>query len=116
MEIPASFQTAIASKLYTDTITVREQTEQLDAEGGAKRVVTTATGAEYSANVQPLDAELRKALLGESMDAEYRITAPADIAAEKGTLIEYNGNIYEVVDFKRYDSHAELLAKRWVAP
>lgn len=115
MEIPASFQTAIASKLYTDTITVMAQTEQLDAEGGAQRVAVAA-GDPIQANAQPLDDELRKALLGESMEAEYRITTKPDIAADKGSLIEYAGNIYEVVDFKRYDSHAELLAKRWTAP
>lgn len=115
MEIPASFQTAIASKLYTDTIKVMVQTEQLDAEGGAKRVATTA-GEPIAANAQPVDDELRKALLGDNIEAEYKITTLPDIEAGKGTLIEYAGEVYEVLDFKRYDSHAELLAKRWVAP
>lgn len=115
MEIPASFQTAIASKLYTDTIKVMAQEEQLDAEGGAKRVATTASEP-IMANVQPVSDELRKALLGDNIEAEYKITAPSETTADKGTLIEFSGEIYEVVDFKRYDSHAELLAKRWVKP
>ena len=115
MEIPASFKTAIASKLYTDTIQVMVQEEQLDAEGGAKRVATTA-GEPIQANAQPVDDELRKTLLGDNIEAEYKITAPPEIEAGKGTLIDYAGEIYEVVDFKRYDSHAELLAKRWVKP
>lgn len=116
MEIPASFQSAIASNFYTDSMTIMEQQEVLDDEGGAKRSAIKAAGSPIGVNAQPLDAELRKALLGESMDAEYRITAPPDIDADKGTLIELDSNTYEVVDFKRYDSHAELLAKRWVAP
>ena len=115
MEIPASFQTAIANRLYTDTIKVATQTEQLDAEGGAQRVVT-ALGDAINANVQPLSDELRKALLGDAVDAEYRITTAPGIEADKGSLIQYAGEIYKVVDFKRYDSHAELLAKRWVQP
>lgn len=115
MEIPASFQTAIANNLYTDTIQVLAQTEQLDAEGGAKRVATTA-GEPIKANAQPVDDELRKALLGENIEAEYRITTLPEIEADKGSLISYDGGTYEVVEFKRYDSHAELLVKRWVAP
>lgn len=115
MEIPASFKQAISSALYTDTIKVMAQTEQLDAEGGAKRVAGQA-GDPIPANAQPIDAELRKALLGESIDAEYRITTQPDITAGKGSLIELGGEVYEVVDFKPYDSHAEMLAKRWVAP
>jgi hypothetical protein len=50
------------------------------------------------------------------MEAEYKITTAPEIEADKGTLIELDGSIYEVVDFKRYDSHAELLAKRWTQP
>lgn len=115
MEIPASFKTAIANNLYTDTIQVMVQEEQLDAEGGAKRVATTA-GEPIKANAQPLDDELRKALLGESIDAEYKITTPPEIEAGKGTLLQMDGEIYEVVDFKRYDSHAEILAKRSIKP
>ena len=115
MEIPASFKTAIAKELYTDTIQVMAQEEQLDAEGGAKRVATTV-GEPIKANAQPIGDELRKALLGESADAEYKITTPPEIDAGKGTLIDYAGEIYEVVDFKRYDSHAELLVKRSEKP
>lgn len=115
MEIPASFKTAIASKLYTDTIQVMVQEEQLDAEGGAKRVATTA-GEPIKANAQPVDDELRKTLLGDNIEAEYKITTPPEIGAGKGTLIQMDGETYEVVDFKKYDSHAELLAKRWVKP
>lgn len=115
MEIPASFKTAIANNLYTDTIQVLAQTEQLDAEGGAQRVAGAA-GDPIKANAQPLDYEMRKALLGDSVDAEYRITTLPEIEADKGTLIQMDGNVYEIVDFKRYDSHAEILAKRWVKP
>ena len=115
MEIPVSFKTAIANNLYTDTIQVMVQEEQLDAEGGAKRAATTA-GEPIAANVQPVGDELRKALLGENIEAEYKITTLPEIAAGKGSLIQYAGENYEVVDFKPYDSHAELLVKRWVAP
>lgn len=115
MEIPASFQTAIASKFYTDTITPMAQEEQLDAEGGAQRVATAA-GEPVPANAQPLDAELRKALLGDAAEAEYKITTPPGIPVDKGALIQYAGQIHKVVDFKQYDSHAELLTKRWTLP
>lgn len=115
MEIPVSFRTAIASKFYTDTIAVMVQTEQLDAEGGAKRVATTE-GEPIAANVQPVDDELRKAMLGENIEAEYRITTLPEIEAGKGALIKYADEIYEVVESKKFDSHTELLAKRWVAP
>lgn len=115
MEIPASFKAAVAKEFYTDTIKVMAQTEELDAEGGAKRVAGKG-GDPIKANAQPLDDELRKALLGESIEAEYRITTEPEIAAGKGSLIDLDGNTYEVVDFKKFDSHAELLVKRWVAP
>lgn len=115
MEIPASFKTAIAKELYTDTIQVMAQEEQLDAEGGAKRVATTV-GEPIKANAQPVGDELRKALLGDNIEAEYKITTPPEIGADKGTLIQMNGETYEVVDFKEYDSHAELLIKRSEKP
>lgn len=115
MEIPQSFRQAIASRLYTDTITPMEQTEELDAEGGSQRVATTA-GEPIPANAQPISDEMRKALLGDTAEAEYKITTPPEIAVDKGSLIDYAGNTYVVVDFKRYDSHAELLAKRWTQP
>lgn len=115
MEIPASFQTAIASKFYTDTITPMAQVEKLDAEGGAQRVATTA-GEPVPANAQPIDAELRKALIGDTTEAEYKITTPPNVPVEKGALIEYAGEIHKVVDFKKYDSHAELLTRRWTLP
>ena len=115
MEIPASFQTAIASKMYTDTITPMQQTEQADTEGGVKRVATTA-GTPVNVNAQPIGDELRQSLLGESIEADYKITAPADIPVDKGSLVSYQNSTYEVVDFKQYDSHAEMLIKRWVQP
>lgn len=115
MEIPASFQTAIANRFYTDTITPMAQTTQLDAEGGAQRVTTTA-GDPVPANAQPIDAELRKSLLGDATEAEYKITTPPNVPIEKGSLIQYAGATHKVVDFKNYDSHAELLTRRWTAP
>ena len=115
MEIPASFQTAIASKFYTDTITPMAQVEKLDAEGGAQRVATTA-GEPVLANAQPIDAELRKALIGDTTEAEFKITTPPNVPVDKGALMEYAGGIHKVVDFKKYDSHAELLTRKWTLP
>jgi len=115
VEIPASFQTAIAKAFYTETITPMAQEEQLDAEGGAQRVATTA-GEPVPANAQPIDAELRKALLGDAAEADYKITTPPGVPVEKGALIQYGGKIHKVVDFKQYDSHAELLTRIWTAP
>ena len=115
MEIPASCQTAIASKFYTDTITPMAQEDQLDAEGGAQRVATTA-GDPVPANAQPLDAELQKALLGDATEADYKITTPPDVPVDKGSQIQFDGKIHKVVDFKKFDSHAELLTRIWTAP
>ncbi len=115
MELPASFQTAQASRFYDKTIMVMAQTETTDAEGGVKRTAGQVTET-AKANVQPIDAELQKALLGENIEADYRITTAPTISAEKGSLIKYADNIYEAVECKKFDSHAEIIIKRWIAP
>ena len=55
-------------------------------------------------------------MLGQDIIAELKITAPDNIQADKGKLIEAKGEVYEIVDFKRYESHAEMLVKRWRKP
>lgn len=115
MEIPASFTTALANRFYTTEVSVVAITTTTDTEGGVKKSAG-AVSQTIKANVQPVSAELRNALIGEQVEAEYKITAPTTISTDKGGLITFGSNTYEVIDCKKYDSHAELLAKRWVAP
>lgn len=115
MEIPESFKAAFNARFYNTEITVRSITTATDAEGGEKKVAGAAEETTYG-NAQPVSAELSQTLLGQGIQAELKITAPATITADKGKLIGIGTDIYEVVDFKRFESHAELLAKRWVAP
>lgn len=115
MDIPASFKQAISSQFYNTEIKVRSITIVTDAEGGEKK--TAGKVEETTAgNVAPVSAELSQTMLGQNIVAELKITAPEDIQADKGKLIEIANEVYEIVDFKRYESHAEILAKRWVAP
>lgn len=115
MEIPESFKQAIKDTFYNSELKIRSITIETDAEGGQKKVPGTVESLTVG-NVAPVSAELSQTMLGQNIVAEFKITAPDDIAAEKGKLIEVAGEVYEVVDFKRYESHAELLVKRWVAP
>lgn len=115
MDIPESFKATISRQFYNTELKIREIEITADAEGGEKKtagkIVETTAG-----NVAPVSAELSQTMLGQNIVAELKITAPVDIQADKGGLVELKGEVYEIVDFKRYESHAELLAKRWVAP
>lgn len=115
MEIPESFKSAIAKTFYNRELKIRKITTATDAEGGVKKVAG-AIETTTSANIAPISAALQQSLLGQDITAEYKITTADNINAEKGSLAEIDAEIYEIVDFKRYESHAELLAKRWVAP
>lgn len=115
MDIPESFKATIRATFYNSELKVRSVTTQTDAEGGEQKVAgpveETTTG-----NIAPVSAELSQTMLGQDIIAELKITAPDNIQADKGKLIEAKGEIYEIVDFKRYESHAEMLVKRWRKP
>ena len=115
MEIPESFKKAFEKRFYNSELKLRSIQIVTDAEGGE---VKTAGAVESTTvgNIAPVSAELSQTMLGQDIVAELKITAPDDIATDKGKLIEAQGVVYEVVDFKRYESHAEILVKRWVAP
>ena len=115
MEIPASFKKAFNERFYNTELKIRSITIVTDAEGGEKK---TAGKVEQTTagNVAPVSAELAQTMLGQNITAELKITAPDDIQAGKGKLVEIANEVYEIVDFKKYESHAELLAKRWIAP
>lgn len=115
MEIPESFKKAFNDHFYNTELKVRAITIATDAEGGQKKVAGEVEST-TAGNVAPVSAELQQTMLGQNIEAELKITAPEDIAADKGSLLEIENVVYEVVDLKRYESHAELLAKRWVAP
>lgn len=115
MEIPESFKAAFNARFYNTELKIREITTVTDTEGGEKKIAGETTQT-TNGNVAPVSAELQQAMLGQNIIVELKITAPDDIKADKGSLLEIAGQIYEVVDFKRYESHAELLAKRWIAP
>ena len=115
MEIPEYFKRAINGTFYNTELKVREITTATDAEGGEKKVASAVLET-TAGNVAPISAELQQTMLGQDIIAEYKITAPETTVARKGSLVEFGGEVYEVVDLKRYESHAELLAKRWIAP
>ena len=115
MDIPESFKATISATFYNTELKVRSVTTEKDAEGGEQKVAgpveETTTG-----NVAPVSAELSQTMLGQNIVAELKITAPDTIQADKGKLLEVKGEVYEIVDFKRYESHAEMLVKRWRKP
>ena len=112
MEIPASFKNKIAGVFYKTRIEVRPITEVADSEGGVKKA-PGATSSIFYGNAQPVSAQLAQSLLGQNIEAEIKITAPETATATTGTLLALGSEIYEVTDYKRYDSHAEILARRW---
>lgn len=115
MEIPGSFRKAIADTFYDKPVTPMTVETITDAEGGVKKEARAA-GEPVLGNVQPVSNELREALLGQSIKADVKITTSDALRATTGDLVSINGEIYEITDAKRYDSHQELLASRWVAP
>lgn len=115
MEIPESFKSKIADTFYKTPMEVRPITETADSEGGVKKVPGAATASFYG-NAQPVSAQLMQTLLGQNIEAEIKITAPADTAVTTGNLIAIGSEIYEATDCKNYDSHAEILVRRWRQP
>lgn len=115
MDIPESFKATISATFYNTELKVRSVTVETDTEGGEKKVAG-AVEETTNGNVAPVSAELSQTMLGQNIVAELKITAPDTIQAEKGKLLEIDSEIYEIVDFKRYASHAEMLVKRWRKP
>lgn len=112
MEIPASFKNKIAGVFYKTRIEVRPITEVADSEGGVKKA-PGATSSIFYGNAQPVSAQLAQSLLGQNIEAEIKITAPETAPVATGTLLALKDEMYEVTDCKRYDSHTEILARRW---
>lgn len=115
MEIPESFKTRINSTFYTTPIQITAIATIVDTEGGETKG-PGETLATMNGNVQPVGAELQQTLLGQGIEAELKITAPAEIPAETGNLLIIKSETYEITNAKVYDSHAEILARRWKQP
>lgn len=115
MEIPAYFKTKIASVFYTKPMALCALTEVADAEGGVRKVPGQA-GPTFYGNIQPISAELRQSLLGQGIEADFKVTAPDTVIAKSGDLLQIGLGIYELADYKRYDSHVEMLARIWDQP
>lgn len=112
MEIPRTATNAIAATFYDTELKHRTVTMVADAEGGVKKTAGAVLHT-FKGNPQPVSDELQEALLGQSIKAEYRVTAPTEPKLRKGDLLEFGNEIYEIKDAKPYQSHAEYLVGRW---
>lgn len=110
MNIPNTFNNAIADTFYDKTFTVWTSHEVTDSEGWAK-VGATESETTFSGNINFSKLDEVKQEYGITTDILATVTTAEEIAL--GTIVEYEDSKYRVMKSVKFDSHYLLILEEW---
>ncbi len=110
MRIPNSFKNKIKETFYDKSVAVLGKTDSVDDEGWA--------GEESTTEVKTILANVRFDKLAEiqeeyGIDEQVDFTMTTDEKVDTGTIVEYGGIEYRVINSIPYDSHNLIIATKW---
>ena len=110
MNIPNTFNNAIADTFYDKTFTVWTSQEVTDSEGWAK-VGATESETTFSGNINFSKLDEVKQEYGITTDISATITTAE--AIDLGTIIGYADRTFRVIKSIQFDSHYYLIVEEW---
>ncbi len=112
MRIPNSFKTKIKDTFYDKAVIVLDKTSSVDDEGWAGEESTTEVGT-ILGNVR-FDrlAEVQEEY---GIDEQVDFTMTTDEDVDTGTIVEYEGIEYRVINSVPYDSHNLVIGTKWTS-
>lgn len=110
MEIPTNVKNAISSTFYDKVFTRYNVTQEEDDEGEIIDELVVANGT-FKGNPHFNNFEWLQKKFGIEVDIDMSVSTHSNEAA--GTIISYDGQLYEVYKALPYDSHYFLVCREW---
>lgn len=114
MLFPDSAKAKIKDAFYDKTIEILDATENVDAEGGIVKNMTTVKGT-FKGNVRFNALGELQTELGLTQNIDIAISCPTDTEVVVGDLLRYSSITYLVTDSLPRDSHKFIMGAKWRA-
>lgn len=110
MLLPKGFQEEVSKRFYDKQLTILQQQELIEPDGGVTKTDDTVKGT-FLGNIRFVSQEAIQNEIGLTIDADIIVTCSINVDIAIDDLVSYLGKKYRVNDLLQSDSHLTITGK-----